>query len=787
MDTRLKNNKRALRPAVVIVALAAACFALIATNCKYYVDSYFEQHESDFESSLFIEVLLQWNYVLYPEVMEKSGNSDSAEDLYLSFEEESIAEVHMDNYYGTEYGYEGNSEQLRTEYISELHNNLQQTDGLYTSELGMKLDYCVIDENTQTVLKNTTRDIELLKDGEDNEGYVYYLIVDYDQNGNISDMRVSSRDSEQFLKNAQIVANSTGSLLLNERQKVTHYILTDDYGVAHSKMTVTQKNPQNAIFIYAMTREQMENFSQFPIYFYDDNGRAFFSHYIGTYNKERIYYITGVGGWYLLILAVITILFGFLSRYRPQCMVDTAGTRHCAELIWAVQWLLSVFLYSIVGSFVYLVNEVYFITVQINFLVMFAAMFLIFSVWYWCLLSIRDIFCGLRTFIKKRSLLYRYWGMFKSFIRRMRARWKDTIAGMDLGKDLTKPLKRLIILQLFIVSLICCFWGYGIFIMIGYSIVLYFILKRHISKVQSQYRNLMQATNAIAKGKFDNTFEGDFGIFESYKEELCQIQGGFRTAVEEEVKSQHMKTELITNVSHDLKTPLTAIITYIDLLKEENITSEQKKSYLQTLERKSLRLKVLIEDLFEISKASSGNVKFDPVAIDICNLIRQVYLEHEDRMNANGLEMRFELPEEKIILQLDSQKTYRIFENLYVNVTKYALPNTRVYVQAKVLTKEEPCQGQSKKNDEKKASARRIHIELKNISAQELTVNPTELTERFVRGDASRNTEGSGLGLAIAKSFTELQGGKFAIEIDGDLFKAVIEWELTTFAEDVIV
>lgn len=201
----------------------------------------------------------------------------------------------------------------------------------------------------------------------------------------------------------------------------------------------------------------------------------------------------------------------------------------------------------------------------------------------------------------------------------------------------------------------------------------------------------------------------------------------------------------------------------VGLLKEENVTPEQRRSYLDTLERKSLRLKVLIEDLFEISKASSGNVRLDPVAVDICNLMRQVYLEHEEQMIEKGLEVRFDLPQEKVILQLDSQKTYRIFENLYVNVIKYALPNTRVYVQARVIFIKE---GQ-----------RTIHIEMKNISAQELTVTPTDLTERFVRGDASRNTEGSGLGLAIAKSFSELQGGRFYVEIDGDLFKAILEWD----------
>lgn len=336
-----------------------------------------------------------------------------------------------------------------------------------------------------------------------------------------------------------------------------------------------------------------------------------------------------------------------------------------------------------------------------------------------------------------------------------------TIEGLD--KDVDNPLKRLVIVQFIFISLVCCFWFIGIFALMLYSVLLYLGLKRYLGKIKMQYDNLLKATNAIAQGQFDNKLAEDFGIFESYKNELYQIQNGFGKAVEEEVRSQRMKTELITNVSHDLKTPLTAIITYVDLLKEENVTPEQRKSYLNTLERKSLRLKVLIEDLFEISKASSGNVRLEPVAVDICNLMRQVYLEHENEMTKNGLDVRFDLPEEKIILQLDSQKTYRIFENLYINVIKYALPNTRVYVLARVIVIKE---GQ-----------RTIHIEMKNISAQELMVTPTDLTERFVRGDASRNTEGSGLGLAIAKSFSELQGGRFYVEIDGDLFKAVLEWD----------
>ena len=216
-----------------------------------------------------------------------------------------------------------------------------------------------------------------------------------------------------------------------------------------------------------------------------------------------------------------------------------------------------------------------------------------------------------------------------------------------------------------------------------------------------------------------------------------------------------MKTELITNVSHDLKTPLTAITTYIDLLKEENITEEQRKEYLGVLEKKSLRLKTLIEDLFEVSKANSRNVTVNLVDVDICNLLRQVYLEYEDRVEESNLIFRFRMPQEKVILKLDSQKTYRVFENLYINIIKYAMTGSRVYVNLEQEEKE-------------------VRIELKNMSATELHVEPDELTERFVRGDSARNTEGSGLGLAIAQSFVQVQGGRMEVSVDGDLFKVVL-------------
>ena len=216
-----------------------------------------------------------------------------------------------------------------------------------------------------------------------------------------------------------------------------------------------------------------------------------------------------------------------------------------------------------------------------------------------------------------------------------------------------------------------------------------------------------------------------------------------------------MKTELITNVSHDLKTPLTAIITYVDLLKKEDVTEEERKSYIQVLDQKSKRLKVLIEDLFEVSKAHSGNVTMNIMDVDIVSLMKQVRYEMSDQLEESTLQFRWNLPEEKVILPLDGQRTYRVFENLVNNALKYAMPYSRVFVDI------------STDNG-------KIQVIVRNMSAEELSFDAEYLTERFVRGGSSRNSEGSGLGLAIAKSFTELQHGTMNVQIDGDLFKVTI-------------
>lgn len=242
-------------------------------------------------------------------------------------------------------------------------------------------------------------------------------------------------------------------------------------------------------------------------------------------------------------------------------------------------------------------------------------------------------------------------------------------------------------------------------------------------------------------------------------EHINNITSGLDTALQEKVKSERLKADLITNVSHDIKTPLTSIINYVDLLKRQKIQDPKIAAYLEVLDQKSQRLKTLTEDLVEASKASSGNLKLEVSDINLVELVQQTNGEFEERFALRRLELIQDLPEEIIIIRADGRRLWRVLENLYTNAFKYAQEGSRVYVDVK---EEED----------------RAVFTIKNISEKPLNISPEELTERFVRGDVARTTEGSGLGLSIARSLTQLQKGEFIISIDGDLFKAQVAFPL---------
>lgn len=281
------------------------------------------------------------------------------------------------------------------------------------------------------------------------------------------------------------------------------------------------------------------------------------------------------------------------------------------------------------------------------------------------------------------------------------------------------------------------------------------------------YRNasevdlINEALLKISKGDTSYKVEiDDFGGKEKdLAEHINHISRGLETALQEKVRSERLKADLITNVSHDIKTPLTSIINYVDLIKREHIKDPKIQGYLDVLEQKAQRLKTLTEDLVEASKASSGNLKLDMASIDFVELIWQTNGEFEEKFAVRHLELVPNLPDESIVIQADGRHLWRVLENLYNNAFKYAMERSRVYVD---IVKEEE----------------RVVFTIKNISENPLNIHPDELTERFVRGDVARTTEGSGLGLSIAKSLTELQDGEFEIYIDGDLFKVQIAFKI---------
>lgn len=376
--------------------------------------------------------------------------------------------------------------------------------------------------------------------------------------------------------------------------------------------------------------------------------------------------------------------------------------------------------------------------------------------WYWVMASTLPYLTHpIRTFMEL--------SLCAAVLRWCRALWLKIwhwATDIELDENLTRSIWKVVGLNGLIAAALCCFWFFGVAGAVVYSILLYVLVKKRCAAIQDDYGKLSGAVHAIAAGDINAPMKEDMGLFNPLRDELASIQTGFQKAVQEEVKSRNMKTELITNVSHDLKTPLTAIITYVDLLKKEDITEEERRSYVETLDKKSQRLKALIEDLFEVSKATTDNIVMNYEDVDFVSLIKQVRLENEEKISESTLDFRFRLPEEKCILRLDPQRTFRIIDNLIQNILKYSMPHSRVYIEV---------------TDD----GEQVQASFKNMSAEEMNFSPQEITERFVRGDLSRNTEGSGLGLAIAQSFTQLQGGIFAVETDGDLFKVLIGWKRT--------
>ena len=344
----------------------------------------------------------------------------------------------------------------------------------------------------------------------------------------------------------------------------------------------------------------------------------------------------------------------------------------------------------------------------------------------------------------------------KTVIFKLMQAIKNAFIVRSVGFQLTVLLGSIAILAL--IWLFAFFTNSGVFLLfISFIAVMVVIVILYIIfKYTGHFNTIVKTINKLANGEIvDEINIPGKTIFAQVADDLNAIKDGVKVSQREQVKSERLKTELITNVSHDLRTPLTSIITYTDLLKSEDLTDEDRHSYVEIIDRKSKRLKVLIDDLFEASKMATGNIDLHKSQVEIVQLLQQALAEHDEKIEQSNLQFRVTHDEQPIEATVDGQKMWRVFDNLINNILKYSLPNSRVYISVKDLPDT-------------------VEVTFKNVSQFELGDSVDELFERFKRGDKSRHTEGSGLGLAIAKSIIDLHEGEMDIAVDGDLFKVTI-------------
>lgn len=358
---------------------------------------------------------------------------------------------------------------------------------------------------------------------------------------------------------------------------------------------------------------------------------------------------------------------------------------------------------------------------------------------------------------------------FESFSVRCKMQTLDNIAILIIFKKLFQLMrafgKLLYDIMTKIPYSLLAIIGMGVYLLliIGTGSITFVVLSQPILyllifKNVLDFQKIKKQIDKVSEGKMECDEMNGYMLpwFRDMRQSVAQIKDGLLVAIQEQVKSERMKTELITNVSHDIKTPLTSIINYVDLIKGTGeLQSEEGKKYLEVLERQSFRLKKMTEDLVQFSKANTGNMEVHPENTPIIIMLEQALAEYEDKLTQKGLQIVKRIDREETCIYVDGRMTWRVLDNLFSNICKYALPDSRVYID---IMEEQTI----------------VNMIIKNISEDPLNISGEELRERFVRGDSSRNTEGSGLGLSIAESFMEAMKGTFDVSVDGDLFKVTL-------------
>lgn len=750
MDINLKNNSwnkwwtrwaLLLLIAILVVSLYPKIMQRAAQNESRRNASSISELKDEF-----ITALLKTNYVLPLELKGKvAGRKIFADTEYLP------------NYDGAGV-YPINN--MLENWTMELNEQILNKYGL---------QYYIVNHSDQNTLTNSIDPLNLIIDGQTlNNKFKFYGVISFDSDGKMDvpiwhgmdkNIKENKRVKEQLM-----VMELNRTLLKQTVDNMTSYQSKDILNVFQP--------PRDYTIVYVSENQDF---------------------YMGYNQLNKVSESSFAEAGYDLAFFIAIVLSALLAIVLPNRKAWNTKHNVIARIpfeLWILVLILNTSLYLLVlewSNTVMLGNWITF-RMGISLLGIAIVLFMILAIWHIALLSIMQMFdLGFRKYmrdsilcsmivirVKKRlnikQRVLKWWGRLKQFV--------ISIGEIDLSDHKNKALMKLL-LSLYGVILIAClsitivmqaFTIHPInkqvikVMIINFGLVIplcligiFLLLTKRLNQIKHDYTTLLTATQQMADKNLEISIDEDLGMFNPLKVELEKIKYGFKAAVAEEVKSQKMKSELITNVSHDLKTPVTAIITYVNLLLENQATEVEKQKYVEVLNQKSLRLKQLIDDLLELSRTSDPNMKLNLAHINIVEVMKQVEVELSKEITESRVKFRFHVPKHKVMLHLDSEKTFRIFENLYTNIIKYAVPESRAYIEVVDHDQE-------------------VKVIIKNVSVSELEFTAEDAVERFIRGDKARNSEGSGLGLAIAKNLVEMQGGRFGIFIDGDLFKVVMIW-----------
>ena len=562
----------------------------------------------------------------------------------------------------------------------------------------------------------------------------FYLTNEYEKN-EFDPLEIEMRNND-FLITGSVQDNR---IIIDEVQK-TQRLMNSDYSFIDKSF----KSKMNDYFYKINSKNNVKNL-KFAYYASLDD--EVFKEIERDVFKDQVFVQIGIS---VLIAAILSLLLGIFMNMEK--IDDSESLRKVFKLpIELVIILFVIFAFSSAG--ISSMNHIYNNLYLFYFLYLLGLVIVSLTVNYFVIL-LKSIFNkNTENYLVKNSLIYRiFTGAISEFsnIDEKNKNIKD--AKIKITLVYFGICFVLFIVFLFFASLYSSNLEGIVIPMILFGIFIYYILMKNINEVA----RISRESSEIVKGNYKKNIEKTGGLYDGIVDNFNNIGENLDLAIEDAVKSERLKTELITNVSHDLKTPLTSIINYSDLLSKDDNSEDEVKEYSKIINEKSNKLKVLIEDLFEVSKATSNNIELDRQELDFNSLVAQSIGEWEDKISEKNIEIISNLPEEKVMLNIDGQKFSRVLDNLFSNISKYALENSRVYVD---LSEEGG-----------------VKLTIKNISKYPLNISSDELMERFTRGEKSRTTSGSGLGLSIASSFVRAHGASFDIDIDGDLFKVTIEF-----------